>query len=101
MNEASTQKASLWARIDAWLTEWVGSWNPYDPEKLEKSELKPVVIEESSIRKSTFKMLFLALSLFMVWASFAPLDNGVHMTGNVVIQGHRKAVQHPHGGVVT
>jgi protease secretion system membrane fusion protein len=101
MNEASTQKPSLWARIDAWLTEWVGSWNPYDPEKLEKSELKPVVIEESSIRKSTFKVLFFALSLFMVWASFAPLDNGVHMTGNVVIQGHRKAVQHPHGGVVT
>jgi protease secretion system membrane fusion protein len=101
MSDAAVKKPSLWARTDAWLTEWVGSWNPYDPEKLEKSDLKPVVIEESSIRRTTFKLLFLFLSAFMVWATMAPLDNGVHMTGNVVIQGHRKAVQHPHGGVVT
>ena len=101
MTEASTPKPSLWARIDARMTDWVGSWNPYDPERLEKSDLKPVVIEESSIRKSTFRALFVALSLFMVWASVAPLDNGVHMTGNVVVQGHKKAVQHPNGGVVT
>lgn len=37
---------------------------------------------------------------FLCWASFAPLDRGVPVSGSVVVTGNRKAVQHPGGGVI-
>lgn len=37
---------------------------------------------------------------FLVWASLAPLDRGVPAPGVVVVDGSRKAVQHPAGGIV-
>ncbi|SFU38927.1 HlyD family type I secretion periplasmic adaptor subunit [Pseudoduganella namucuonensis] len=37
---------------------------------------------------------------FLLWASFAPLDKGVPMQGNVAKEGNRKAVQHLTGGTV-
>jgi len=37
---------------------------------------------------------------FLCWASFAPLDRGVPISGSVVVTGNRKAVQHPGGGVI-
>ncbi|MRV71118.1 HlyD family type I secretion periplasmic adaptor subunit [Duganella sp. FT92W] len=37
---------------------------------------------------------------FLLWASFAPLDKGVPMSGDVAKEGNRKAVQHLSGGVV-
>jgi protease secretion system membrane fusion protein len=37
---------------------------------------------------------------FLIWASFAPLDRGVPMSGTVVVSGNRKAVQHLTGGTV-
>jgi protease secretion system membrane fusion protein len=42
-----------------------------------------------------------AFSIFLVWAVTAPLDQGVVIQGTVVVQGSRKAVQHPSGGVVS
>ena len=37
---------------------------------------------------------------FMLWASFAPLDKGVPMSGTVTVETNRKAVQHETGGTV-
>ena len=37
---------------------------------------------------------------FMAWAILAPLDQGVPAPGVVVVDGARKAVQHPAGGIV-
>lgn len=37
---------------------------------------------------------------FLVWASFAPLDKGVPMTGTVAKESNRKAVQHLVGGTI-
>ncbi|MBB3118053.1 HlyD family type I secretion periplasmic adaptor subunit [Pseudoduganella violacea] len=37
---------------------------------------------------------------FLLWASFAPLDKGVPMSGTVAKEGNRKAVQYPVAGVV-
>lgn len=37
---------------------------------------------------------------FLAWAAWAPLDKGVAVSGKVMVSGHRKAVQHPSGGVV-
>lgn len=37
---------------------------------------------------------------FLLWASFAPLDQGVPVSGTVTVATNRKAIQHPTGGVV-
>lgn len=37
---------------------------------------------------------------FFLWASFAPLDKGVPLSGSVMVQTNRKAVQHQIGGIV-
>lgn len=37
---------------------------------------------------------------FLGWAALAPLDKGVAVSGKVMVSGHRKAVQHPSGGIV-
>lgn len=44
--------------------------------------------------------LVLGLGGFLLWASFAPLDQGVPSHGVVAINTKRKAVQHPTGGIV-
>lgn len=36
----------------------------------------------------------------LLWAAFAPLDQGVAVPATVIISGQRKSVQHPLGGVV-
>lgn len=40
------------------------------------------------------------LLAFLVWASVAPLDQGVPMSGTVTVESSRKAIQHPAGGTV-
>jgi membrane fusion protein, protease secretion system len=44
--------------------------------------------------------LVLGLGGFILWAAFAPLDEGVPSQGLVAIDTKRKAVQHPTGGIV-
>ena len=44
--------------------------------------------------------LIIGFGGFMLWASFAPLDEGVPTEGAVSIDTKRKVVQHPSGGVV-
>jgi len=44
--------------------------------------------------------LGLGLGGFILWAAFAPLDEGVPSQGVVAIDTKRKAVQHPTGGII-
>ncbi len=37
---------------------------------------------------------------FLLWASLAPLDKGVPLSGTVTVSTSRKAIQHPTGGIV-
>ncbi len=86
--------------IDAF-ARWAKSFNPYVPEDLEhKDGIEPVRIEESSVKKQSGKVIFVAFAAFLAWAFTAPLDSGAVVSGTVVVQGSRKAVQHPKGGVV-
>lgn len=62
--------------------------------------MKPVAIEDSSSKTSASKVFLLATAVFFLWAFLAPINSGVNLAGTVVIQGNRKAVQHPQGGVV-
>lgn len=87
------------ASVVQWLTS---GWNPYDPARLPRRDdgLEPVEIEESSVRRTTVRVIFITFIAFFVWSTTAPLDGGVVMTGSVTVAGNRKAVQHPTGGVV-
>lgn len=81
---------------------WVESLNPYHPDRMIKREgLEPIEISESKSKKTSAKMFFIFFTAFLVWAFWAPLDAGVEVAGTVVVKGHRKAVQHPTGGVVS
>ena len=79
---------------------WIQSWNPYNPERVSNKEMEPVTIQESKIRKRAARWFFLAFVIFLIWAFFAPIDQGVTTSGQVVVSGYRKAIQHPTGGVV-
>lgn len=53
-------------------------------------------------RPARFGLIALAIGFggFLLWASFAPLDEGVPTPGIVTHDTKRKAVQHPSGGIV-
>lgn len=83
------------------LQSWSDALNPYQAGKLVPREgLEPIPILESSLKKRTAQTFAVVFALFLGWAFMAPLDAGVHVNGSVVVLGHRKAIQHPQGGVV-
>lgn len=86
--------------IDKKAEGWIQSWNPYHPEVVKRRPLEAVVIEESKIRKKMARAFLIAFGVFMLWASFAPIDTGVNAVGTVMVSGYRKLLQHPTGGVV-
>lgn len=88
-------------RVFERLTQWAKSFNPYIPEDLKKEGMEPVRIEESQVKRQSGKVVVVAFGIFLVWAVTAPLDQGVVIQGTVVVQGSRKSVQHPSGGVVS
>ena len=45
-------------------------------------------------------LLLGGLALFVAWAAWAPLDNGIAVPATVVVSGNRQAVEHPTGGVI-
>ena len=86
--------------LDKKAESWIESWNPYHPNAVTNRSLQPVQIEESYIRRKAAKYFLIAFGLFMLWATFAPIDAGVSATGTVMVSGYRKSLQHPTGGVV-
>lgn len=46
-------------------------------------------------------LLIFGFGGFLLWAAFAPLDNGVPMPGVVVVTGNRQAVEHQTGGIIS
>lgn len=86
--------------VDAKVSSWIDSWNPYTLEKLSDKGLQPVQVEESDIRRGAAKWFMGFFAVFIVWAIFAPIDAGVTVQGSVSVLGNRKSIQHPTGGVV-
>jgi protease secretion system membrane fusion protein len=70
------------------------------------SELAPrdsavdAVAESNRAARIGLWALGLGLGGFVLWAAFAPLDEGVPSQGVVAIDTKRKAVQHPTGGII-
>lgn len=47
-----------------------------------------------------YRVLGYGLGLFLLWAAFAPLDEGVPAAATVMLDTKRKSVQHQQGGIV-
>ena len=60
----------------------------------------PAVADASRPSRIGVWALLIGLGGFLVWAAFAPLDEGVPSQGLVAIDTKRKAVQHLNGGIV-
>ncbi len=37
---------------------------------------------------------------FLLWSALAPLDKGVPVSGNVIVAGNHKTIQHQYGGII-
>ena len=57
--------------------------------------------DERAYSKLGWLIVLLGVGGFLLWAIFAPLDKGVPLSGTVAMEGNRKTVQHPGGGVVS
>lgn len=79
---------------------WIHSWNPYHPSLVKDRPLKPVLVEESQIRKKMAKIFMWTFLAFFIWAAFAPIDGGITTQGTVIVSGYRKSLQHSTGGLV-
>jgi protease secretion system membrane fusion protein len=86
--------------LDAF-NQFLDDLNPYKPEQVRAQGGVPVDIEDSPVRQRLVRVIVIAFVTFLAWATLAPIDAGVAMSGTVVVYGNRKAVQHPSGGVVS
>lgn len=66
------------------------------------AHLEEVKVETDDSKHSRFGWLIVLLGVggFMMWASLAPLDQGVPVSGTVVVDSNRKVIQHQSGGTV-
>jgi membrane fusion protein, protease secretion system len=60
----------------------------------------PAIADTTRATRIGVWALVLGLGGFLIWAAFAPLDEGVPSPGLVAINTKRKAVQHPTGGII-
>ncbi len=62
----------------------------------------PVVVDtdETSHARLGWLIVLVGVGGFLLWATFAPLDKGVPLSGSVIVSTNRKAVQHQTGGII-
>lgn len=65
-------------------------------------ELMPhkVNTDSRSYTRMGWLIVIAGMGGFMIWASVAPLDKGVPLSGTVIVSTNRKTIQHPTGGTV-
>ena len=65
-------------------------------------DVSPLVVNIDSRSYSRLGWIIVVAGIcgFLLWASFAPLDKGVPMSGTVAAESSRKAVQHLSGGTI-
>lgn len=57
-------------------------------------------IDEKMFSRIGWVVVLVGVVGFILWGAFAPLDQGVPVPGTVIVDGNRKTVQHPSGGIV-
>lgn len=73
------------------------------PTEVIAHDVEPLTVntDASAYSRVGWWVLLLGFGLFMLWASFAPLDKGVPLSGTVTSESNRKSVQHLNGGIVS
>lgn len=66
----------------------------------EHSGAAGVDLDDSRFVRLGYRVIAVGLGGFLIWAVFAPLDQGVPGQGVVTFTNQRKVVQHPDGGMV-
>ena len=66
---------------------------------LNSADLEEEVNTQQPIRLGA-AVLVVGFGFFLLWAAFAPLDQGVPASGTVAIETRKKTIQHSSGGVV-
>ncbi len=59
-----------------------------------------VKTDEATHARFGWWIVLVGVGGFFLWATFAPLDKGVPLSGSVMVATNRKAVQHQTGGIV-
>lgn len=73
---------------------------PWRQQPKQQSEVVDALEDPRSAIAFGNKIVFIGFGSFLLWASFAPLDEGVPATGVVVVESHRKVIAHLTGGTV-
>lgn len=63
-------------------------------------ELIEVETDAASYARLGWIIVLVGVVGFLIWASFAPLDKGVPLSGNIAVATNRKIVQHQTGGTI-
>lgn len=65
-------------------------------------DVSPLLVntDASAYRRMGWLIVLVGVVGFLLWATFAPLDKGVPMSGTVASESSRKAVQHLQGGTI-
>lgn len=63
-------------------------------------EMLEVETDASSYARLGWLIVLVGVVGFLIWASFAPLDKGVPLSGNIAVATNRKIVQHQTGGTI-
>ncbi|SDY12729.1 HlyD family type I secretion periplasmic adaptor subunit [Nitrosomonas sp. Nm58] len=62
--------------------------------------VSPVQTDETTHARFGWWIVLVGVGGFLLWATLAPLDKGVPLSGSVMVATNRKAVQHQTGGIV-
>jgi len=68
--------------------------------KLSIQDVEFVDTDDSSKSRLGWIFFLIGFCGFLVWAFFAPLDQGALLQGQVTIEGSRKTIQHFRGGII-
>ena len=65
------------------------------------SPVEYAAVNERRFVRFGWLILLSGAGTFLAWAALAPLDKGVASSGTVMVDGYRKVIQSPVGGIVT
>ena len=70
------------------------------PEYMQDGNFSNIQIDARKSLRWGVLVLMLGFGGFVAWAAFAPLDAGIHASGQVKVADNRKTIQHLTGGIV-
>lgn len=67
---------------------------------IQPSSMPPLKSDEAKFRRWGWWIVIAGFGSFVLWALLAPLDQGIPVSGTVMVTGNKKSIQHLVGGTV-